>query len=552
MKQTIKMTESELRQVVSEIIQEGIEEGKFGRAMAGLGLAATIATAPACSHFNHYEPQWEHVGPYSEQEKQEKTWNTHAERGDWNEIEPGVGFIYDCYTRCANNGGGWTIHVIFSDKSTGKFILPQECQQYLYGRYMPNCNCFENENTTDRVNTNSLQRVNGNENVTVFESKQHMYDEGYWKHNKNMKQDKLVEAIKNSIKQVLNEGPGAGYDVSFKGLNISQLRSFKVGEKNGQRIIEFKAILAPGIVEWSAAGYYDSVTSKGIYYDNELVDEFDEQQKTVNGGELSGYVYESEVSDYIANGGQVTTKDVSDYIRWHLQDFSFKTMVGGGYVHTDLSDPMVFENVEVTPEDSYYGSEGVYLNYIEIRAKNISDTINWFFANCYNFDEIYGQNDEDYAEEQPVNESLKKVISKSIAKVLKESHDGEDVYTIDIFDINNEESIYDMRYAVDYATTDEAINAARQAAKQYSNYDDVINVFVMAGEYKDANGNVFGEPDAIYCISNKDKNTTIEARRKAGYTRAEADEYNEETHDGSLLENVIRKSIAKVLTGSNI
>ena len=241
-----------------------------------------------------------------------------------------------------------------------------------------------------------------------------------------MKQDKLVEAIKNSIKQVLNEGPGAGYDVSFKGLNISQLRSFKVGEKNGQRIIEFKAILAPGIVEWSAAGYYDSVTSKGIYYDNELVDEFDEQQKTVNGGELSGYVYESEVSDYMANGGQVTTKDVADYIRWHLQDFSFKTMVGGGYVHTDLSDPMVFENVEVTPENTYYGSEGVYLNYIEIRAKEISDTINWFFANCYNFDEIFGQNEEDYAEEQPVNESLKKAIKESITKVLNES-DGQDI-----------------------------------------------------------------------------------------------------------------------------
>jgi hypothetical protein len=122
----------------------------------------------------------------------------------------------------------------------------------------------------------------------------------------------------------------------------------------------------------------------------------------------------------MANGGQVTTKDVADYIRWHLQDFSFKTMVGGGYVHTDLSDPMVFENVEVTPENSYYGSEGVYLNYIEIRAKDISDTINWFFANCYNFDEIYGQNDEEYADEQPVNESLKKAIKESITKVLNE------------------------------------------------------------------------------------------------------------------------------------
>jgi hypothetical protein len=190
------------------------------------------------------------------------------------------------------------------------------------------------------------------------------------------------------------------------------------------------------------------------------------------------------------------------------------------------------------------------LNYIEIRAKDISDTINWFFANCYNFDEIYGQNEEDYADEQTVNESLINVISECITKVLNENQNREDVYTIDIFDINNEESVDDMRYAVDYATADEAINAARQAAKQYSNYDDVINVFVMAGEYRDANGNVFGEPDAIYCVSNKDKNTTIEARREAGYTRPEVDEYIGEAHGDALLESAIRKSIANVLNGA--
>ena len=169
----MKITEAKLREMVKQSLSEQLEEGKFGRALAGLGLAATLATAPGCGYIERNNPHvhWEHEGPYSTQEKMDKTWNTHQERGDWNNIEPGVGFIYDCYTRCANNGGGWTIHVIFADKSTGKFILPQECREYLFGRYMPNCNCFENENTTDMVNTNGLQRLGGSENTTVFENK---------------------------------------------------------------------------------------------------------------------------------------------------------------------------------------------------------------------------------------------------------------------------------------------------------------------------------------------------------------------------------------------
>jgi predicted component of type VI protein secretion system len=62
---------------------------------------------------------------------------------------------------------------------------------------MPNCNCFENENTTDRVNTNGLQRLDGSENVTVFENK--------IKHN--MKQTiKLKESqLRNMIREAINE-----------------------------------------------------------------------------------------------------------------------------------------------------------------------------------------------------------------------------------------------------------------------------------------------------------------------------------------------------------
>lgn len=125
-----------------------------------------------------------------------------------------------------------------------------------------------------------------------------------------------------------------------------------------------------------------------------------------------------------------------------------------------------------------------------------------------------------------LNESqLRNIIRESIMNVLKEN-DKHEIFTLNIFDIENENSIDDMQYARDYESADEAIQAASEVAQNYADYDSVINVFVMAGEYMDENGNVFGEPqDAIYCISNKDKRTTMIARKNAGYSSLKCDEY---------------------------
>lgn len=212
------ITENELRDIIRQSLNEEIQEGKFGGALAGLGLASMLAlTTPSCSYVERNEPNvhWEHEGPYSAQEKMDKTWNNHQKRGDWNNIEQGVGFIYDIYSRCAKSGGGWDVCVIFADKTTGRFILPQECRKYLNGRYVPNCNCFENENTTDRINTNGLQRLDSSENITVFE-------------NKNMKQrirlneSQLRNIIKEGIKKVLRENVDGNEQLEeiFRDVNI--------------------------------------------------------------------------------------------------------------------------------------------------------------------------------------------------------------------------------------------------------------------------------------------------------------------------------------------
>lgn len=126
-----------------------------------------------------------------------------------------------------------------------------------------------------------------------------------------------------------------------------------------------------------------------------------------------------------------------------------------------------------------------------------------------------------------LNESqLRNIIKESIKKVLKENVKT-DIFTIDAFDIQDEESVDVMRYTgVDYESEEEAISAARELAQSLSSRDNnVIIVSVYAGQYNDGKGNVFGEPFDIYAISNKDKNTTMIARKNAGYTSLEVDEY---------------------------
>lgn len=118
---------------------------------------------------------------------------------------------------------------------------------------------------------------------------------------------------------------------------------------------------------------------------------------------------------------------------------------------------------------------------------------------------------------------LHRVIKESVNKILKEERTN--IYTIDIFDIDEEEGLYDMKYAHSYYDIDEAIEDAQNIAKEYSNDNDVIIVSVMAGEYETPRGDVLGDSDAVFAASNKDKITTMKSRQRHGYVRSDVDFY---------------------------
>jgi hypothetical protein len=123
---------------------------------------------------------------------------------------------------------------------------------------------------------------------------------------------------------------------------------------------------------------------------------------------------------------------------------------------------------------------------------------------------------------------LRSLIKESIKMVLKESGEKNPVFTVDGFDIMQEEDIDDMQITGQiYYSEEEAIEAARKGAKQYANRDDygVILFTVYAGEYQLPSGDIYGEPYDIYTVSNSDKQTTMAARKQTGYVSLEVNEY---------------------------
>lgn len=150
-----------------------------------------------------------------------------------------------------------------------------------------------------------------------------------------------------------------------------------------------------------------------------------------------------------------------------------------------------------------------------------------------------------------INESqLKKIIKESIKKVLNEGEQRTPIFTLNAVDLTTDEGFNDMQYTSQtYYSEQEAIEAAKDMANTYSDWDGVINISVMAGEYELPSGDVYGEPYDIYTVSNKDDETTRSAREKSGYVRHDVDDYHTPINEGrySQLRKIIQESVKNVL-----
>lgn len=87
---------------------------------------------------------------------------------------------------------------------------------------------------------------------------------------------------------------------------------------------------------------------------------------------------------------------------------------------------------------------------------------------------------------------------------VRDAKRGKDVFTIEIFNDTQEEDITPMSLCVTYYDIDEAIADMEEEMQSYQGESDTIYGWVFAGEYETESGDVFGEHDIVYSVSNKD------------------------------------------------
>lgn len=127
---------------------------------------------------------------------------------------------------------------------------------------------------------------------------------------------------------------------------------------------------------------------------------------------------------------------------------------------------------------------------------------------------------------------LKQMITEAVKNILNDGlnnnkqQNKREIFTVDAFDIENEIDVCDMQYCGQiYYNIDEAIKAAKKLAQDLIDYENVAIVTVYGGEYETDNGNIFGDPQDVYSISNSDKETTMFTREQCGYVNPEVNDY---------------------------
>jgi len=184
----------------------------------------------------------------------------------------------------------------------------------------------------------------------------------------------------------INEGAGAGYNVMFGDLEID-VNTIEITDplkdSDGNGYFEWKAKLKPcNMKEWATSSYYDGTDSNSSHI------EFDFD---IKGGEVRGWM---ETSEFLGENGKFNKSYALNFLKeMDGVGFSLSDMIGGGWVHTNLSNPIEIGSGNYVEEGKVLESDyrkshgwdkdeneyGIY--YAKIDAKEFADFVNDFYKN---------------------------------------------------------------------------------------------------------------------------------------------------------------------------
>lgn len=205
----------------------------------------------------------------------------------------------------------------------------------------------------------------------------------------------------------------------------------------------------------------------------------------------------------------------------YYTDGKYKAYKGGWEILVTEKelDPKVYEFIgtmddlsEVVDFDDYYGGENF------VYDEDLRDDLGATGVDTDGVDFADMSGDVAKASDSPEESKKSNVQEKG----------NKDIYTLDLTRIDgdgNEEGLDDMQAAQSFYDEDGAIKAAKELADSYKDYDDVVQVTVMAGEQEKPNGDIVGDSFDIFTASSSDSGTTAKYREKAGYTKTDGLDY---------------------------
>ena len=205
-------------------------------------------------------------------------------------------------------------------------------------------------------------------------------------------------SMKESVEaEKLTEGHGAGYTFVVSGVKLENTVITSMGEDNS---CEFKADIVLGDYEWQAEHPYWFVSSE-------------DTGKLKFSGSVEGF------AEHLNSLNDYTEKDFIDDIE--SNDYIIEVRVGGGWVHVNLSNPLVITEDDIKPHyDNNYYTDVIFTE-VNIESDDfaeINDVINYA---------IYG---EEESEEEELEESKKLTESES-EEVEENLEDEEELNSVD-------------------------------------------------------------------------------------------------------------------------
>lgn len=128
----------------------------------------------------------------------------------------------------------------------------------------------------------------------------------------------------------MREGVGAGYELSFYDIKISNVKEIKVEESTDYNIIHFTANIVPGKYDFSAEHSY--------WYIDSRQDE--------NGHAISNFVEKAEIIKGTIEGVYFAEKDEDDDWDEYLEskEYCISDIYSGGWIHTPIYENIIIEN----------------------------------------------------------------------------------------------------------------------------------------------------------------------------------------------------------------